>query len=874
MAFNLENMTIDYKKMLRMVPSDRATVAQSGVVSDLISSLTPGQLANLFPSYYRDRLPDIGQTSSSGLNSNLSNALSGGTSLGGSNGRGGSGGGGGGGGGPPPRPPRPAQELAVERILEENNIERKTPANAQGLNKIIPGISKDADLVSAINEQAQKFGVTPASIAMVLRVENRDLNPAISGGARNRFSGLFQIGADELKSIGFTPEQFRSLSAAEQTRVWGNWLESINFNKRTNLQSGDTNQNFTMLMANQLGSGRDLKDFNENALLAEGSKQSREIGGNAVTLSTLAQFAQSVNPDNIVGVETSEEEMKKINSELVPLTEDIRKKLDPKTLEIYDKAGSEQKWNIEHAIGAVGVDEFNKRIDTIAKTEKNINETASAVADPNAKINGNTGRYDDKYYEDIIKPYDIHSEREGSITSLNSETKSRLGAMLRDAPDYVKKELKIQSAYRDPKLQQQLYNQSGGSRYVAKKSQHSKGMAIDLGSGKGATAKESWDNMSDETKAWLIQNSPNYGLYRPMQPGLTNVVEDWHFEPIGNRGDWQQNQPKANMTDWQDPLSVTTAVAQNNTQASPTPTEEATQTASPQKTMLISMGTNDWADPSKTYDNTAAAIKSAQSKGYKVVVVPPINAKVGETDISGASAEVRRAAADAGVDLEEVQDWSGTGGYHPSNDEAKRIAAKYPGQTFVGDSIANQIGTFAENGTKVAKDGINTNAILENVNSDQVAALEQAPVQPQQSAAEPPSAVAVPSLSEGGTVKMTPGENVAGVNMNTGKLEFMSNDRELYTKDDKGNLRIDPSTIRQEDQKAQIASAEPQRTEPTNQPMQRRPQQPMPVDMTDPNFLDTMSSGSMASSPSQLRALNRAKLYSENSSNLVNGHFS
>ena len=121
---------------------------------------------------------------------------------------------------------------------------------------------------------------------------------------------------------------------------------------------------------------------------------------------------------------------------------------------------------------------------------------------------------------------------------------------------------------------------------------------------------------------------------------------------------------------------------------------------------------------------------------------------------------------------------------------------------------------------------------------------------------------------------MPPGENMAAYSTKTGKLQFVSNDRELYTKDDQGNLRIDPSTIRQEDQKAQVASAEPQRAEPQNQPMQYRPQQPLPVSTPDPNFLETMSSGSMASSPSQLRALNRAKLYSENSSNLVNGHFS
>ena len=123
---------------------------------------------------------------------------------------------------------------------------------------------------------------------------------------------------------------------------------------------------------------------------------------------------------------------------------------------------------------------------------------------------------------------------------------------------------------------------------------------------------------------------------------------------------------------------------------------------------------------------------------------------------------------------------------------------------------------------------------------------------------------------------MTPGENVVGINTTTGKTEFVSNDRELYTKDDQGNLRVDPSTIRQEDQKAQMASAEPEATQKPQpeQPKQSRPQQPMPASTPDPNFLNTMTSGSMASSPSQLRALNRAKLYNENSSGLVNGHFS
>ena len=76
MAFNLENMTVDYKKLLNIVPTQRMQLAQSGAINDIIGALSPGQLVNLFPRYYREQLPDIGQTNkyASGLDVALSGA--------------------------------------------------------------------------------------------------------------------------------------------------------------------------------------------------------------------------------------------------------------------------------------------------------------------------------------------------------------------------------------------------------------------------------------------------------------------------------------------------------------------------------------------------------------------------------------------------------------------------------------------------------------------------------------------------------------------------------------------------------------------------------------------------------------------------------
>lgn len=79
MAFNLENMTVDYKKLLSLVPTQRMQLAQSGAINDIIGALTPGQLVNLFPRYYRQQLPDIGQTNrySAQMDVSLTSALSG-----------------------------------------------------------------------------------------------------------------------------------------------------------------------------------------------------------------------------------------------------------------------------------------------------------------------------------------------------------------------------------------------------------------------------------------------------------------------------------------------------------------------------------------------------------------------------------------------------------------------------------------------------------------------------------------------------------------------------------------------------------------------------------------------------------------------------
>ena len=94
MAFNTENMTTDYKKLMSIPVSQRAHMAQNEMLNSILTSMTPTQVANLFPSYYKESLPSIAGFQSSVTKTTTAgdgSGYSGGTAKGG----GGSGGWGG-----------------------------------------------------------------------------------------------------------------------------------------------------------------------------------------------------------------------------------------------------------------------------------------------------------------------------------------------------------------------------------------------------------------------------------------------------------------------------------------------------------------------------------------------------------------------------------------------------------------------------------------------------------------------------------------------------------------------------------------------------------------------------------------------------------
>jgi hypothetical protein len=112
--------------------------------------------------------------------------------------------------------------------------------------------------------------------------------------------------------------------------------------------------------------------------------------------------------------------------------------------------------------------------------------------------------------------------RPDSLTGFRDEFSSAFQTMLSKAPERVRNELKINSGYRSPEVQAQLWKEAldkygsveKARKHVAPpgKSKHGEGVAADL------------HYASEATKQWVRNNAKNYGLAFPLQH------EPWHME--------------------------------------------------------------------------------------------------------------------------------------------------------------------------------------------------------------------------------------------------------------------------------------------------------------------------------------------------------
>lgn len=118
--------------------------------------------------------------------------------------------------------------------------------------------------------------------------------------------------------------------------------------------------------------------------------------------------------------------------------------------------------------------------------------------------------------------------RADAMSGLDPAFNSALVSLFQAAPEDIRAALRVNSAYRSPEIQAQLWEgalEKYGSPEAARKwvappgnSRHNHGLAADLGF------------LDAAARGWVHENATNYGLHFPMS------WEPWHIELAGENG--------------------------------------------------------------------------------------------------------------------------------------------------------------------------------------------------------------------------------------------------------------------------------------------------------------------------------------------------
>lgn len=175
--------------------------------------------------------------------------------------------------------------------------------------------------------------------------------------------------------------------------------------------------------------------------------------------------------------------------------------------------------------------------------------------------------------------------RPDAISGLSDPFEASLAQMFANAPDEIRQNLRVTSAYRSPERQRQLWDEAlkkYGSPEAARKwvappgnSKHNHGSAVDL------------KYLDQSAEKWVHDNASAYGLYFPMGH------EPWHIEPIGSRGG--QNYQHS---------------AEKNTQPA-----YGNQTYAPQNALAVQ---DSQPDPRAQYANALAMVQAMQPQAVQL----------------------------------------------------------------------------------------------------------------------------------------------------------------------------------------------------------------------------------------------------------------
>lgn len=234
MAFDTRNLTTDYKKLMSIPVMNRTTLAQSGLLNDMLSMLTPTQYSSLFPSYYKEGLPSISGFETSVTRTTMSG---GGGTTGGATG-GGTGYTAGTGSSVTATPVKPSITPSQQRAAEKAGLGYLLPDQ-----KALPQSSQQfkagenaSEIQKGIVQIANRFNMDPVDVATFMRYETGGtLDPYQPGPITQwgQHRGLIQMGEVQQKEYGINldPRRGPVSTIAEQFAAIEKYFVANKFDK-------------------------------------------------------------------------------------------------------------------------------------------------------------------------------------------------------------------------------------------------------------------------------------------------------------------------------------------------------------------------------------------------------------------------------------------------------------------------------------------------------------------------------------------------------------------------------------------------------------------------------------------------------------------
>lgn len=754
MAFDLQKMSVDYKQLLRMVPTQRQQLAQSGTMNDLISALTPGQLVSLFPRYYRQSLPDVGQINkyAASLDVALSNVPSRGRAYeGGTYTQTGTSG-----GGPSPSPSMKTtitpEQKAVQDLMQEAGVGGNAPIGTQGVEEGRPERMKmtyDA-FTSAGFSHKQALALT-AEVGRENGFQEKYMFGTHSDPYNNATNlGMLSMQGPRLKHLKehlMTEGRFDVSGQLIQDQETMNSMAKFYMKE---MQSTEKSKKTSEFLSNP-----DIDQERAAYLLGTGyirwRYKDKRYAHHHGYRDRYYDEVDKITSDYVKRIESAEDSVKQLESVITEFEPSMLEQMDERYQQWYKNANEQQKRLFEKAVEKLGIERFNERMKEVPLNSATLQAAGTKI--------------------------DSESTRETALNYFDNKNRNPDGANLVEVDDRMLEiaEMGVRKFEADnPNLKVEIYGPSSGKRQPGRskttKSQHLEGNALDFEifeidpeTGNKVRRLPNYRTQAGAGKAGdeylkLHQNIDLARIYKK------DVLEDSRFKDTYGRSG--------------------------------------------------ALFGGSYAFDAQHYDIGGKAgrgrIESADQPGGSIFggYSNEYMKNYGITDSASLNVDTK--------DLPEL---------------AKQI---YGPQ----DEIKKEAESIAQGSPVTA-----TQAIVEQQATSNTA----------------------PALATGGLKNVPPGENIVGINTTTGQPEFFANDRE--------NIRVEPGTLENKAKMPEITREDVERLEAPNQPLQQKAPRPTPTDNTDPNMYSNMTGEYSPITPSAMRASNRARLYNEDSTGLVNGHF-